>query len=121
MDMPAPAVQQSPQSSNKHDVAAAKILHSLQAKHMDVPTMQKLYSLGLGVLKNPQSYPQARQEALASGKLTEQDLPPQYDEKIVSSLVLALQIGLQASKEHSGGANAQGGGAPQPLQMPKSL
>ena len=115
MDTQAPAGK----NPNKHDVAAAKILQALQAKHMDVATMQKLYSLGIGVLKNPQSYPQARQQAIASGKLTEQDLPEQFDEKKISALVFALQVGLQAAKEHAGGAKQQA--APQPLQMPKTL
>jgi len=111
--------QQMQGQGNKHDQVVAKILHTLQEKQLDIPTMQKMYGLATSVLKNPQSYPQARQQAIATGKLTEKDLPPQYDEKYISALAFALQIGLKAvddAKTHKPQQAQQ-----QPLQMPKSI
>ena len=89
---------------------------------LDLSTLQQYYQMASQCLQNPQQYPQLLQKIIALGKVKQGELPAQYDEKIVKSIAVALQI---AISQKQGGSDAsapqpQGVGQP-PLQMPKSL
>ncbi len=64
------------------------------------------------VLENPKAYPQLRQQAIQSGQLDEEDLPPEYDEATVTIIVMTLKVLKQRMLERQGGA-PQGDPVPQ--------
>jgi len=95
-----------------------------------LPQLEQFYQMAVQCLQNPQSYPQLLQQVMQTGKVKQGELPPQYDEKIVKALAVSLQIaiaqkraegGQGAGNPQMGGAGAPQAGAPQPLQMPKSI
>ncbi len=89
---------------------------------LDLPTLQQFYQMASQCLQNPQQYPALLQKVIATGKVKQGELPAQYDEKVVKSIAVALQIAI-SQKQGGAGASApqpQGAGQP-PLQIPKSL
>lgn len=75
-------------------------------------TVDQMIKMFEFVLERPDSYPQLRQQAIQSGQLDEEDLPEQFDESVITIILLALNTLKQRMSE--GAQGAQGGGMPQP-------
>jgi hypothetical protein len=90
---------------------------------VDLPTLQTFYGMAVKVLRDPKLYPQMFQQVMASGKVPKGEIPPQYDEKFMKSIVVALQIAIAqktGAQKRAGGAQ-QGQPAQKPLNVPSSL
>ena len=64
-------------------------------------TVDQMIKMFEFVLKQPDSYPQLRQQAIQSGQLDEEDLPEQFDESVITVILLALNT----LKQRMGGSN----------------
>ncbi len=73
-------------------------------------TVDQMINMFEFVMQQPDSYPQLRQQAIQSGKLDEEDLPEQFDESVITIILLALRVLKQRLSEQ--------GGAQQPEQPP---
>ena len=78
----------------------------------DLPTLQTFYQMAEQALKDPKSYPQMLQKDIQMGKVKQGELPAQYNENVMKSITLAIQIAMKSK---------QGGGQQQPIQMPQSI
>lgn len=98
----------------QHPEIVQQIVAEIKNDNMSIQELQQLQQGAMQALQNPQSYPQLRQQAIQQGSVNPEDLPEQYDEKLVASLAIAAMIGLEAQQ----GQQAQ---QPAPLKMPSSL
>jgi hypothetical protein len=101
------------------------ILAGIQAGEVTMQDLNMGVQLATAAAQNPQLWPQLRQFAIQQGLGTEQEIPQQYDEGLVFSLLLAAravqQQGPQQADMSAVGQAAQGGppvspGVPQGAQ-----
>ena len=102
------------------------ILAGIQAGEVTMQEINMAVQLATAAAQNPQLWPQLRQFAIQQGLGTEQDIPQQYDEGLVFSLLLAAraiqqQGPPQVNTGSAVGQAAQGGppvgpGVPQAAQ-----
>jgi hypothetical protein len=89
---------------------------ALQSGEISTEELNLAVQLAVAAAQNPAMYPKLRQMAIEKGLATEQDIPVQYDQSLVFSLILVGQA-LQA-----GGAGITSGMDPtQPQGAPQQL
>jgi hypothetical protein len=87
-----------------------------QNPEITLETVDQMIKMFEFVMQKPEAYPQLRQQAIQSGQLDEQDLPPEYDESVIAIFLMALQA-LKRRMSQSGGAPQMGQMEPQMPQM----
>ncbi len=92
------------------------IQSALQSGELSMEELNLAIQLAVAAAQNPAMYPKLRQMAIQKGLGTEQDIPAQYDQSLIFSLILAGQA------MQSGGAGIQQGLNPtQPQGAPQQL
>lgn len=88
---------------------------------VDLPTLQKFYGLAISALRDPKQYPQLYQQAMAMGHLKPGEIPQQFDEKFMKSIVVALQIAIAGKTGEQKRGSAPAAAPAKPLNVPPSL
>lgn len=100
-------MQQNPQAVQQ---LSQQLQMLIQSGEVNIQQMQMAEQLATVALNNPELFPQMRQFALRQGLATEADLPAQYDEGFLFTVILAARAA-------TGGAEGgQGMGASTPAQ-----
>lgn len=92
--IPAEALMQEAQrfaSQNPEQVQAivAVIQKGLQSGELTMEALNMVVELAKAAAQNPQMYPKLRQLAIQKGLGTEQEIPPDYDQGLIMSLLIA--------------------------------
>lgn len=95
------------------------VMESIQTGELSLEELNQLGQLATAAMRNPAMYPQIRQFIIQQGIATEQDIPPQYDEGLIFSVILASQAA-------QGGTNMMMASQPMPSmgsggQVPTSM
>ena len=93
------------------------VMESLQTGELTQPELNQLSQLATTVLRNPAIYPQVRQFVINQGLASAQDIPEQFDEGLIFSIIVAAR----AANTATNGQNMMTGGSPQAavnLQQP---
>lgn len=85
------------------------VMQALQSGDLTPQELNVIAQLAVAAAQNPEVYPQVRQFAIQQGLATEADLPQQYDQGLVFTLLLVVQA-----------AQAQIGGQPLGAGQPMS-
>jgi hypothetical protein len=67
------------------------VMEAVQTGELSIQELNQLGQLATAAMRNPSMYPQIRQFIIQQGIATEQDIPPQYDEGLIFSVILASQ------------------------------
>ena len=67
------------------------VMQALQTGDLTPEELNMIAQLTVAAAQNPEVYPQVRQFAIQQGLATEQDLPQQYDQGLVFTLLLVVQ------------------------------
>ena len=89
---------------------------ALQSGELSTEELNLAVQLAVAAAQNPSMYPKLRQMAIQKGLGTEQDIPPQYDQSLVFSLILAGQ-----SMQAGGAGITQGMEPTAPQGAPQQL
>jgi hypothetical protein len=93
------------------------VMEALQTGELTQPELNQLSQLATTVLRNPAIYPQVRQFVINQGLASAQDIPEQFDEGLIFSIIVAAR----AANTATNGQNMMTGGSPQAavnLQQP---
>lgn len=83
------AIQSSPEAQQALGVAIQEILQDSDITPENIDEIVRMFEF---VLQNPDSYPQFRQSAIQSGAMDEEDLPMQFDEAMLTVVLMALKV-----------------------------
>ena len=82
-------LQNNPQAQQAIDEAVNKLQQDSDVTTQSVDQMINMFEF---VLQNPDSYGKLRKQAIDAGQLDEGDLPPDYDESVVTLMLLTLRV-----------------------------
>lgn len=91
----------------------AEIMALMQSGELTADELNKMVQLARAALQQPNLYPQIRKFAIQQGLGTEQDIPAEYDQGLLMSIVIAAEA-LQGGGAQPGAQPAAQGGAPMP-------
>ena len=83
------AIQSSPEAQQALGVAIQEILQDSDITPENIDEIVRMFEF---VLQNPDSYPEFRQSAIQSGAMDEEDLPMQFDEAMLTVVLMALKV-----------------------------
>lgn len=97
-------------SQNPQQVAQIRqaIMQEMQSGELTPQELNTIIQLAQVAAQNPEMYPYVRNFAIQQGIATEQDLPQQYDQ----GLVITLLIAAKAIQQSVGGQDMASGGTP---------
>lgn len=90
----------------------AAIEAGIQSGELDANQLNMIIQLARTVQQNPSMYPQIRQMAIQRGLVTAEDMPEQYDEGLITAIIMAAKA-MEADVQIEGAEMMQ----PQPPQM----
>ena len=83
------AIQSSPEAQQALGVAIQEILQDPDTTPDNIDEIVRMFEF---VLQNPDSYAEFRQSAIQSGAMDEEDLPMQFDEAMLTVVLMALKV-----------------------------
>lgn len=83
------AIQSSPEAQQALGVAIQEILQDSDITPENIDEIVRMFEF---VLQNPDSYAEFRQSAIQSGAMDEEDLPMQFDEAMLTVVLMALKV-----------------------------